>query len=168
MIKYPKIFATLLLVAFLLVTASCAEEKGSTKPKKSPWDEITKDEICERIKHMLEISPEAADFIPKLKIATDKEGNITEIKYNIDGIFKDIKELDKETLIKIHNRINIERTRIQTERIQRQMEAIRASQNVQRPPRVYTPPAVPKPHTPPPQPPKVPSPPPTPPAPQRR
>lgn len=145
-----------------------AEPQPPAEPKESPLSGLTEEELRGRIKYMLEISPEAADFIPELKVAIDKDGNITEIEYNIDGIFKDIKDLDKETLIKIHNRINTERVRIQTERIQRQMEAIRASQSVQQPPRVYTPPAPPRPHTPPPQPPRIPQPPPAPPAVQRR
>ena len=157
----------LLAALFSFTNISCASEKpenetGTAAEEKSPWDQISEKELRERIKRVLEISPDAADFIPELKITTDKDGNVTEIKYNISGVFTSIETLDKKTLIKMYNRINIERTRIQTERIQRQLEAVRASQNVQRPPKVYTPPAVPRPHRPPPQPPKVPPAPPTP------
>ena len=149
-----------------------AEPKKTTtlaEPAKSPFEESSKEDIAQRIKGMLEAVPEAANFIPELKLSLDKDKNIVAIKYKIDGIFKDITEIDKETLIKIHGRISNERVRIQTERIQRQLNAARAAQNVPRPPQVYTPPpAPPRVPTPPPTPPKVPTPPPAPPRVPRR
>ncbi len=150
--------------------AEKTEPKAEPKPaaKKHPLQEMTKEEIIERIKHMLEISPQALDFIPELKVDIDTEGNVTAIRYKAEGIFKDVGELDKKTLIKIHNRINNERVRIQTERIQRQLEAARAGQNIPKPsPQVYVPPKPPQqpPGTQkqPPAPPKIPAPPPRPP-----
>ena len=132
--------------------------------KKSPWDDMTEEEIRERVKNMVQVSPEAVNFIPELKIAFDKDGQIAKITYEVEGVAKDVKELDKNTLIKLHNRINIERVRIQTERIQRQLNATRASRQIPRPP--PQPPKIPRP---PQQPPKIHRPPPAPPpAPPRR
>ncbi len=125
-------------------------EKGSASSA------LSEKELRERIKVSLEASPEAADFMPELKVTTDKDGNITEIRYNVSGVFMGIETLDKETLVKMYNRINIERVKMRTERIQKQLEVIRSSRNVQAPPRIYMPPASVKP---PPEPPKVPSPP---------
>ena len=152
-----KIFILFLTITFLFVQASFAEEKvGSVKtgwrkflgvfkkpflkPEKSPLERFTKEEILRRIKYMLETSPEIADFIPELKDI-------------------DLEKLDKENLMKIHNRINIERIRIQTERMERQLETIRASERIPKPPQDYTAPAMPKTPRPPSSPPEVPAPP---------
>jgi len=158
-------------------------EPAPVEEKKSPWESITEEEICERIKYMIEVSPEASSLIPELKVTLDKNRNATKITYNVDGIAKDLKELDKETLIKIHNRVNNERARIQSERIQKQLEAMRASQRIPSPPPAppkiprlpQQPPTVPKPPPQPPTiprppqaPPTIPKPPPTPPQPPRR
>ena len=144
---------------------------GEEKPKKSPLEELSKEEITERIRHMLEVTPEAVGFIQRLKVASDENGNVKSIEYETGGVYKNIDTLDKKTLIKIHNRINNERTRIQTERIQRQLQAARAGQNIPKQHQVHIPPSIPKPPAPPPAPPKVPTPPPAPPqiprAPQR-
>lgn len=130
-------------------------------PLKSPFDSLARAEIIERIEYMLEITPEAAYAIPELELGVDKEGNVTKIKYNVDGMFKDIKLLDKDTLGRIHSRVANERTRIQSERIQSQLEAARAAQTAPVvPPRVHmAPAALPKVPTLPPQHIKVPTPP---------
>lgn len=145
------------------------EPQPSEEKKRTPLGEMKEEEIIERIKHMLEISPEALDFIPDLKVVMDKEGYVVSIKYKVSGIFEDINDLDKETLIKIHNRVNNERVRIQTERIQRQLQAITAAQNIPKPPpQVYIPKQPPRPPQQPPTPPKIPTPPPQPPQTGRR
>lgn len=149
------------------------------EPEIVPLSEVSKEVILERIKYMVQISQEALDFIPELKATLDENGNIVKIEYKVSGIFKDIEGLDKRTLMMIHNRINNERIRIQNERIQKQLEAIRAAQNIPKPPpQPFTPPtqpkiptqppSPPKTPTPPPSPPKPPSPPPSPPSPPRR
>ena len=125
--------------------------------------DLTKEEIIKRIRFMLEINPEVANFIPELKSTRDDKNNIAIVEYKVDGVFQDIIVLDKETLIRIHNRIASERARIQAERIQKQLEAIRATQNIHK-----EPPALPKVPAAPPAPPKIPKPPPPPPAPHRR
>ena len=158
-----------LMTVFLLTAISCAQEE----PKKSPWDSMTEEGIRERIKRMVQVSPEAVNFIPELKVTFDKDGEVLNITYKVDGVAKDLEGLDKGTLIKLHNRINIERVRIQTERIQRQLNAARASQQVPRPP--PAPPKIPKPPQAPPTIPKppqalptIPKPPQAPPVPPRR
>jgi len=126
--------------------------------------DMPKENIIYRIKHMLEISQEAASFIPELRVTRDENDKVTKVEYKTGGLFKDIENLDKEILIVIHRRINNERTRLQTERIQHQLESIRAAQSVPKPPpQPHTPPVVPQTHTPPPQPPQIPKPPPQPP-----
>ncbi len=156
----------LLIVSFISLQTSLAEERvGSVKtrwrkflgifkkpflkPEISPLEKLTKEEILRRIKYMLETSPEIADFIPELKDI-------------------DLEKLDKENLIKIHNRINIERIRIQTERIERQLEAARASERIPKPPQDYTAPAMPKTPRLPQSPPEIPAPPSSSPQPSRR
>ena len=137
-------------------------EPAPDEKKKSPWEDMTEEEIRERVRNMVQGSPEVVNFIPELKVAFDKDGQIVKITYEVEGVTKDVKELDKDTLIKLHNRINIERVRIQTERIQRQLDQARAAQRAQqipKPPPV--PPRVPAPA--PPQPPKIHRPPPAPP-----
>lgn len=123
--------------------------RAKPKPEELVLRELSKEEILRRIKYMLETSPEIADFIPELKDI-------------------DLEKLDKENLIKIHNRINIERIRIQTERIERQLEATRASERIPKPPQDYTAPAMPQTPRPAPSPPEIPTPPASPPRPPRR
>jgi len=146
-----------IFIAFFLITVFLSARNSFAEVPA-----LSEEELCERINASLGAFPQAADFIPELKVTTDKDGNVAEIEYNISGVFTNIKTLDKETLMKVYNRINTERARMQAERIQKQLEAIRASRNVHRPPKIYAPPAVPKS---PPEPPKVP---PTPPDTQRR
>ncbi|UCD55071.1 MAG: hypothetical protein JSV93_06070 [Candidatus Omnitrophota bacterium] len=164
--KNFRIFILFLIIIFLFTQVSLAEErvgpikarwrkflrifrKPPLKPERPPLEELTEEEILRRIKYMLETSPEIADFIPELK--------------NMD-----LEELDKENLIKIHNRINIERIRIQTEKMQRQLEATRASERIRKLPQDYTAPAVPQTPRPRSSPPEVPTPPASPPRPSRR
>ncbi|MFH1594376.1 MAG: hypothetical protein ABID09_06740 [Candidatus Omnitrophota bacterium] len=145
----------------------------SEKAQGSPFADITAEELIDRIKNILEVSPEVADFVPELKIIKGPKGEISEIQYDKDGVVKPIEELSKETLIRLHSRMNNERTRLQTDRIQRQLNAARAVQNIAKPqvpvmppriPKVYVPPrSLPKIPKPPPAPPKIPAPPPRPP-----
>ncbi|MEE9500035.1 MAG: hypothetical protein V3V42_01940 [Candidatus Omnitrophota bacterium] len=165
-----KIFILFLTITFLFVQISLAEERlGSVKtrwreflgifkkppqketrePTKVSLDELTTEEILKRIKHMLETWPEIKGFIPELENT-------------------DLEKLDKEALIKIYNRVNIERVRLGIERMERRMEATKLSEGVPEPPRAYTIPARPVKLKPAPSPPKVPTPPPSPPQPSRR
>ena len=165
-----KIFILFLTITFLFVQISLAEERlGSVKtrwreflgifkkppqketrePTKVSLDELTKEEILRKIKYMLETWPEMKGFIPELENT-------------------DLEKLDKEALIKIYNRVNIERVRLGIERMERRMKATKPSEGVPELPRTYTLPAGPKIPKPAPTPPKVPTPPPSPPQPSRR
>ena len=131
-----------------------AQEKMKARPS---FEDMTNDEIIDRIKYSLEAMPEIMNFIPDLSITKKEDGEVESIQYKQDGVSKDLKDLDKDTLRKLYGRVNSERVRIQTERIQRQLDAIRASQNIPKPPTTYTPPTPPRIPTLPPSPPKVPN-----------
>jgi len=167
--KHIKIIALFLIAALLCTQTSFAEDKAG--PIKKRWrkflsvfkkpsqeergmtkaslDELTKEEILKRIRYTLETWPEIKAFIPELE--------------NMD-----LEKLDKKALIKIYKRINIERIRLRTERIERQLKATKASKGVPEAPPTYMIPAGPKIPQPAPSPPKVPTPPPSPPQPRRR
>ena len=168
--KRIKIVALFLIAALLCTQASFAEERvgfaktrwrrflgifkkpsqeESREPTKASLDELTKEEMLKRIKHILETWPEIKGFIPELKDI-------------------DLEKLDEEALIKIYNRVNIERVRLRTERIERQMEATKTLERVPEPPKTYTVPALPRILKPAPSPPKIPTRPPSPPRPPRR
>ena len=146
-----------------------SEEKKDEEEKVSPWENMTEEDIIERIIPMLETMPEVLSYIPEFKATRDEDGKITELTYVIDGIPTLIEEINKETLVTIHNRVSMERTRIQTERIQRQLSSTRAAtQNIPKQPQIYTPPTIPRPPALPPTPPKTHTPPPQPVTPPRR
>lgn len=129
-------------------------------------EDMSPDEIRDRIKTVVESSQEALDYIPELKASFNKDETVNVLSYKRDGIFVSIEELDKETLVKIYVRVNRERTRLNAERIQRQLESVRAAQNISR---IQTPPTAPStPPSPPPAPPRVQSPPQVPNIPSRR
>lgn len=123
--------------------------RAKPKPEELVLRKLSKEEILKRIKDTLETRPEIKGFIPELENT-------------------DLEKLDKEALIKIYNRVNIERVRLGIERMERRMEATKLSEGVPEPPRAYTIPARPVKLKPAPSPPKVPTPPPSPPQPSRR
>jgi len=139
------------------------EDMPQPLPDESPIKDASAEDIRERITHILGVMPQAANLIKELTLATDEEGKVVGIEYEVDGIFRPLEEIsDKDTLIKLYSRVNNERARIQTERIQKQVQAAaRAAQNIPRPPQIYTPPTIPMP---PPPPPRVHQPPPMPPS----
>jgi len=135
----------------------------------SPWEKVTNEEIIDMIKGAVKHFPEARSAIPKLKVVEDKEGNIEKMEYEADGGFADLQEMDKETLIELYNKISIERTNLQVERIHSQLQTVQMSQRIPQVPQ--TPPQPPVMHTPPPASPRqpyIPQPPPQPPQPPRR
>jgi len=138
--------------------------KGAkTAVKVMPLLEFPKEDIIERITELIRYTPGVVDRIPTLTATIDKNGNVTEVKYSIDGVYRDLEDIDKKILVKIHIRITNERIHIQNIRIMKQLEAIRASQNIPQTPKIYGPPQIPQTYTPPPSQPKVPTPPPAPP-----
>ena len=138
-----------LTVFFMPAQHSLAREKESA------LSAISVNELYGRIKNLLMIFPEITDFMPEIKTTTGADGDISEIKYNVSGVFTNLETLDRGSLIKVYKRVNIERARIQGERIQRQLESIRASRHVHTPHKVHMPPETPKI---PPAPPKIPLP----------
>ena len=120
---------------------------------------VQEESAQENIKYILETSPEIEDFIPELVVERDEKGNIEAIKYETDGVLTDINDLDEDTLSSLRSRVGSENARIQTERIQNQLAAVRAVQNIPRLPAVNTPPSVPQIPDIPAVPPKVPVPP---------
>ncbi|MDD5428244.1 MAG: hypothetical protein PHI58_03285 [Candidatus Omnitrophica bacterium] len=146
---------------FLVSSAVCAEnaavkpaDTGAAKAKK----EVTEAGLIVRIKGNLDRLPEVVNLIQDLKQAKDASGNIV---YTYKG--KKIEDLPKEQLANLYARINVEATRIRTERINAQLESIRRAGDATRQARqVVMPPA--QPQLPPAQP-AVPQPPKTPPAP---
>jgi len=152
------------------------KKSDRTPPGMSPLTWVSKEEIKGRIINILDIDPEVLDYIPELRAKFDDEFNLIELEYNLDGMYVDIGVLEKKELINIHNRINNERLRLQTERIQRQVTHPTPPHAVPQPPTIVTPPEIPRPpkvpytppaqppSPPPPTPPKVPSTPPLPPS----
>ncbi|MGB2600603.1 MAG: hypothetical protein WBD00_02900 [Candidatus Omnitrophota bacterium] len=130
---------------------------------------LTKEQMIESIKRRLKVFSEIEFIIPTLSSRTDEDGNKEYFLKPQDGITVKLQDLDKETLTDLFARVNNEATRINTERLLRQIqqqEQIRRS-IPQQPPMPVQPP--PQPPTPPPAPPRIfipPQPPPQPPAPQ--
>lgn len=152
-IRFIKVVLSLTTAIFLFAHFSSAKEERAPS------------EIIERIKEMLEAVPEIADSIPELKVTRDADGNVTSILYNSGSGFIDIGDLKKDALVKLYSVANNERARIQTERIQRQIQQSRPPTLIPRPPQIVTPPSVPRIPTVPvlPNIPKIPVPPPAPP-----
>ncbi|MBN1353283.1 MAG: hypothetical protein JW994_01255 [Candidatus Omnitrophica bacterium] len=149
-----------------------SEKQAEEEPEidESTLDNLKSEDIIDSIKRMLEGSPDILNVIPELEVSYDKDKKVLSVRYAVEDIFTNVEELDKKTLLNIRNRINNEHVRLQTERIQHQMEAVRRSiQNIPRPPQIYvpprvvTPPAVPKTQAVPPAAPRIPQPPPQPP-----
>ena len=174
-----KVFSGIILFSFVICNMALADEnpgfvknlwrkflnRGRTAEEKAapvaakpapairdqkPLEDLSEEELKERITMMIESTPEAADFVQEADLTIGENGEIA----GIQG-------LDKETLMRLYSRVARERTRIQTERIQAQLQAIQAAQRAaqaaaQQPPRIPQPP---------PQPPSIPKPPPVPPKP---
>jgi len=136
-------------------------------------DNLTETELLEEIKYELDNFPEIIDRIPELKVTTTEDHVITKVEFEINGVLKDIQDLSKEELVDIFRRVSNEGARVQVERIQEQLEAVRAAQqsiqSIPKTPHQHLPPQVPQapetyaPPQLPPSPPKLPEPPPQPP-----
>lgn len=115
-----------------------AKSKAKPEPQTFSLNELSERELVEEIKDMLEMTPEIEDYVSELKVKTDRKGNIVRVEYKITGVFRDITGLDKRALLRIHNRINSERIRIQTERIRGQLGG-RGPASIPSPPKTYAP-----------------------------
>lgn len=142
--------------------ANVAKQNTQTPdPKEKPVKaKLTKDmtaqELVDGITKVLDRSADVMDYVPGFKQEKGPEGKEY---YTYNGT--KLEKLDKEKLAAIYNRVRQERTRLNTERINRQLETIRQAQQAanvanqaSRIPTVTQPPA---------QPPRIPpAPPPTP------
>lgn len=90
-------------------------------PKKT----YTKEEMIVDVKETLDDEEELLNFIPGLKKATTEKG---ESLYTYEGM--KLEELDQEKLRKIFTRVRQEATRIRTDRLSRQLETIRRTQQL--------------------------------------
>ncbi|MFA6078677.1 MAG: hypothetical protein WC779_02905 [Candidatus Omnitrophota bacterium] len=153
------------------VTKPAAIQPAPTAPAK----QFDRAEMASYITEMLRARTDILEFIPELKMemGPDKKESFS---YMVDGSYVKIEDLDQDTMQKLLNRMTAEVNRIQSERLNRQIqqEAMRQSQQraMTQQPRIPTPPpqqiAQPprqpqRPPQPPPQPPRVPSIPPGPP-----
>jgi len=150
------------------VSGGPASASKAMPPKKA----YTKEEMVADVKETLDDEEELLNFIPGLKKATTEKG---ESLYTYEGM--KLEELDQEKLRKIFTRVRQEATRIRTDRLNRQLETIRRTQQLTAvaaggaprvpvappaPPRILSTPNVPS------APPSIPRPPSPPPAPPRR
>jgi hypothetical protein len=151
------------------------EPAAPSQEKVRAQRELTKSEMVTGIKESLEDNEEMLNFVPGLKMEKSDKG---EPSYKLEGIR--LEDLDKDRLKSVYIKVRQQATRIRTERLNRQMETVRRSQqltNISRQatprvppvptpiPKTYTPPAVPRASN---QPPQVAKPPLPPPAPPRR
>ncbi len=143
-----KILAISLLL-FVIAGFSFVESPYCEEEVLVPPGEWTIEELHEGITEILQTHEEILEYITDLKAAFDEDGEIMSIAYKIEDLYKDIKELDKDTLLKIYHRIANERIRIMTEKRARQLKVIDRTSlpNV---------PTVPKTPVPPPPPPRLP------------
>ena len=148
--------------------------KKVTDQTRSAKKEFTKKEMLEHALVTLEHEEEVLSYIPELRKEKGSDGKIL---YRYKGTR--LEDLDEKKTMEVFRRINNEAARIRAERLNKQLENIRrtqqavssaqqaAQQRIVTPPPVvrppYTPPSVPKP----PQIPQIPKPPPQPPTRQR-
>ncbi len=129
-------------------------DKGSEANVVKRAKDMTVQELADRITKVLEHSDEVMGCVPGFKREKDPDGKEY---YTYKGTR--LEKVDKEKLTALYNRVLQERTRINTERINKQLDTMRQTQQAAniasqaaRIPVVHVPP---KP-TPPPQPPKAP------------
>ena len=157
------IFAALFLTAFLVSSGYCAETspaqtKTPEPAKAAPQKELTKAEKIDLINHDLASFPEILGVIPDIKKSADAAGKAT---YTYQG--KKIEDLDNDQFAKLYARVSNETVRLRTDRMNRQLETIRRTEQINRQNRQIM--QLPRMPAIPPQPPKIPkSPPPPPPA----
>ena len=147
-----KIFIMILAVTLLASSSltACAKDKSQEEAVKKSRKNLTKEELVTHIKGRLDAVDEILDFISELKRGRDPSGTFS---YTYNGMR--VEELDRETLDKLFLRVQNEGSRIQAERLNKQLENISQAQRAQM--AVQQASRVPKVVQPPPQPPRVPS-----------
>ncbi len=96
---------------------------GQIASKAKTAKDMTVQELTDGITKVLDRSGDVMDYVPGFKKATDPDGKGY---YTYNGTR--LEKLDKEKLAAIYNRVRQERTRLNTERINRQLETIRQAQ----------------------------------------
>lgn len=131
------LIVTAIFVAVIFTgPASCEEKKGDSAKKGAIAKQVTrtKEDIITAIKKLLQKEKDILNYIPELKIQKGKEG---EESYTYQGV--KLEDLDKEKLERISGRINTQATIIRTDRINKQLETIRRTQQtISRPPQPPT------------------------------
>ena len=101
-------------------------EKPEEEPQKTPG------EMLESINKRLEAFPEIAEIVPELSVKEDIDGS-REYFYGAPGESAvRLSDLDEEALYKAYVRINQEATRLNTERIMKQLQQIEQLRKQQR------------------------------------
>jgi hypothetical protein len=123
------------------------QESEEKKEGRRGLKEMSTDEIVEHIGMILDRGDEVMDFIPGLKLEKDPSG-VEYYTYN--GVR--LEKLEKDKLIALNNKIQQEKTRLNAERINKQLESIRQAQQASNAARIQ---AISRPPQPPPSPPRV-------------
>lgn len=94
--------------------------KGANEEKKRP--ELSKEKMIASIERRVKVYPQLLQFIPDLKMKKSQDG--TEELYYTDkgGIAIKIRDLEEKSLLNLFGRVNNEATRLNTERIQKQIQ----------------------------------------------
>jgi len=98
------------------------EEITEREEKEIPY---TKEEMIDIIKRRVEAFPQIAFLIPGFRASGDEGGEVVLLYKKVDEIGSSevsLKDLDKETLHRLFVRVNNEATRLNTERIVRQLQ----------------------------------------------
>ncbi len=163
-------------------SAGVIEDKSPAKSAEEKRPELSRDQMVKIIERRLKSYPQIVLIIPGLEVRQSQEGKEETYYTDKGGIALKLEQLEKESLLRLFGRVNNEATKINTERIirqiQQQEQLMRQIQQgiprqPQQPPRVFTPPPQPPqvftpPQQLPQQPPRIQTPPPAPPAPSRR
>ena len=171
-----KIILSAIIGILVVSAAAAAAEKKAALPKKEapaaakkpkPIEAMTKEEVSQQIKDLLNAEPEALDAFPNVKRQKSDDGAAS---YTYQGVR--MEEISREMLVKLLGRVRSEVVRARTERLNRQVRTITQAGKMggagQRIPAVFTPPTPPRIPRPPPAPPQIPRTPPPPSAPTRR
>ena len=102
-------------------------KKAAAMPVKEEKKQMTKEELSTYIKELLDHRSDILGFIPEIKKETGADGKVS-------YLYKDVKieDMDKDQLHKVLNRINGEMGRINTERLQKQLQTIRQADQANR------------------------------------
>lgn len=102
-----------------------AAKPAPTAPKSI--DKMTREEIAERIAKVLDRREEVISFVQDLKKEKDPEGNVF---YTFRGV--KISDLERGLLEKVYIRVRNEAVRINTERVNKQIESINRANQLSR------------------------------------